>query len=165
MYDIKRTSIQGDYSLIQGDQEIFVFKAGKMLSSTSEAYYLGQRIEIKKQGSLSRTHQVFRNGELIAEIVVDWWHANATIHGRDLAGNLKSLSLKRRGMFSQTFDLICQEPALNLLTIDFNLRLAQLNFTYNLQVSSVGAKLFDIPELIIYCMHALRRYRRISGNG
>ena len=82
MYDIKRTSIQGDYSLIQGDQEIFVFKASKMLSSTSEAYYMGQRIEINKKGPFSRTHQVFRSGELIAEIVVDWLY-NSTIHIRD----------------------------------------------------------------------------------
>ncbi|HAS40817.1 MAG TPA: hypothetical protein DCS93_10075 [Microscillaceae bacterium] len=163
MYDIKRTSIQGDYSLIQGDQEIFVFKASKMLSSTSEAYYMGQRIEINKKGPFSRTHQVFRSGELIAEIVVDWLY-NSTIHIRDLDGNPKRLSFKRRGFFTPTFDLICTDPTIKLLSMDFKLRMEKMNITYRLDVAPIGEEMFDMPELIICCMHALRRYRRNVSN-
>ena len=164
MYEIKRTSIKGDYSLVQGDQEIFVFKAGNFMSSSSEAYYQGQRIELIKTWAFSKTHEVFKNGEQIAEIKFDW-QMNATIRIQDLAGDMRRLVFKKRWFLSQTFDLMSKELDLHILSLDFKLRVEKMNMTYRLEVSPRAEEIFDMPEVIICCMHALRRHRRKMANG
>ena len=48
--------------------------------------------------------------------------------------------------------------------MDFKLRMEKMNITYRLDVAPIGEEMFDMPELIICCMHALRRYRRNVSN-
>lgn len=164
MYEIKRTSIGGDYSLMQDGEEIFVFKASKMFSSTSQAIYQHQPIDIRKTHFFSRTHQVWSNGEVLATIEFNW-EMNATIYLTDHSGVERSLKFNKTHVLASKFELICTDPDFFVLSLSFNLRLSKLNVTYELDVEPRTAELFDLPLLILCCMHVLRRHRKTGSGG
>ena len=163
MYEIKRTSIKGDYSLLENDEEIFVFKHNNWLTGVADAYYFDEHIQIKKKHALSSAHLILKDGVEVGKITFDW-KMTATIQVFDVHGEQRLFLLRKKGNLKPRFELICRESHQHILTLRFNMNWRKFTYNYNLKVPATDSDVPDIPELIIYSMYASKRYRAMMAS-
>lgn len=162
MYEIKRTSIKGDYSLIADDQEIFVFKHGSWLKGVADVYYHDEHIQVRKKHALSGSHVITRNGIEAGRITFDWKMA-ATIQLFDEQGAERIFTFKKKGTFKAEYKLVDAETKLHVLTLSFDMKWKKLNYEYDVKLINADEVGYDIPELLIYSMYALKRYQAMAA--
>lgn len=164
MYQLKRTSFYGNYTLLRNGEEIFAFKHNKWRKKEARASYQGQQFSIKKPHVLASLHTLSKNGFEIGKMSFDW-KMKASFQLYDPHVPDRMFSLKRTGALYSRFELVCTNPAISVLAFKPKMNWGKFAFNYQVEELTTEETWFDVHELMIFSIYAINRYSATMGSG